>query len=146
MNPQELAKMFNVLTKVDAVSLAKESLSVKGAINNGPNEILKDENYTVRLSTVVKVCDNTDQVMVHLNRAFELSYNPSGIEDLQAMVDKFFTGASAQLQGAIVFIQGAANLLSFNYKTWMSPNGVVETNSKYDIYNLLVARGFAENA
>lgn len=146
MNPQELAKMLNVLTKVDVVSLAKASLSVKGEINNVPIEILKAENYTVRLSTVAKTCDNADQVMVHLNRAFELSYNPSGIEDLQAMLGKFFTGATAQLQGSVVFIQGAANLLSFNYKTWMSPNGVVETNSKYDIYNLLVSRGFAENA
>lgn len=146
MTPQELAKILNVMTRVDAMTLTKTAASIKGAVNNVPVELYKDESINLKLSTASKVCDNVDQVMVHLTKAQELSYNPSGIEDIQSMLAKFFTGASAQVQGSIVYIQGAANLLSFNYKTWMSPSGVVETNSKWDVYNMLIGKGFAENA
>ena len=146
MTPQELAKILNVLTRVDAMTLTKMAISIKGAVNNVAVELYKEESINLKLSSVSKTCDNVDQVMVHLTKAQELSYNPSGIEDIQNMLQKFFTGASAQVQGSIVYIQGAANLLSFNYKTWMSSTGVVETNSKWDVYNMLVAKGFAENA
>lgn len=146
MTPQELAKILNVLTRVDAMTLTKTATSIKGAVNNVVVELYKEESINLKLSSVSKICDNVDQVMVHLTKAQELSYNPSGIEDIQNMLQKFFTGASAQVQGSIVYIQGAANLLSFNYKIWMSSTGVVETNSKWDVYNMLVAKGFAENA
>ena len=146
MTPQELAKILNVLTRVDAMTLTKMAISIKGAVNNVAVELYKEESINLKLSSVSKTCDNVDQVMVHLTKAQELSYNPSGIEDIQNMLQKFFTGASAQVQGSIVYIEGAANLLSFIYKTWMSSTGVVETNSKWDVYNMLVAKGFAENA
>lgn len=146
MTPQEIAKILNVLTRIDAMTLTKTAASVKGAVNNVAVELYKEEAITLKLSSVSKTCDNVDQVMVHLSRALELSYNPSGIEDIQSMLSKYFSGASAQVQGSIVYIQGAANLLSFNYKVWMSASGVIETNSKWDIYNMLVSRGFAENA
>lgn len=146
MTPQELARVLNALTRVDAMTLTKMAVSIKGAVNNVVVELYKEESINLKLSSVSKTCDNVDQVMVHLTKAQELSYNPSGIEDIQNMLQKFFTGASAQVQGSIVYIQGASNLLSFNYKTWMSSTGVVETNSKWDVYNMLVQRGFAENA